>query len=361
MNTLVLQPYSRRLDYSFFTDVSRRPADAASLAATMNDAAQVAKTLGSIVAACRQGPAAEVDLVAVRGAFGGAEFRGPALVTEDTLQKLRDLVPQDPLHVPALLVLLDCLAAALPETPVVLVFETAFFAELPARENLYGLDAQLAQGMNLKRYGYHGILHEAACLEGRSGAPRSESARTISICLENQPEIAAVQGRRPVMVTSGATPLEGLPGQTTCGELDPGIVLMLAEKLRWGAEQINLALTRGSGWLGLTGERMGLDTLMTSDRPELQLAADVMRYRMLLACGAGTAAMGGVDRIVFSGRYAGLSHLLGPWLQSKLSTACRHGGGQIVWQEFLESPDRLIADAALGAVGTKKASREVLV
>jgi acetate kinase len=376
MNTLVLQPYSRRLDYTFFPGHSRRPADATSLAASMNDAGQVADALQRIVAACRGDRRGGVDLVAVRAAFGGAEFRGPAPVTQETLQKLRSLVPQDPLHLPALLVLLDCLAAALPGTPVVLVFETAFFAALPAREHLYGLDAQLAQGMNLRRYGYHGILHEAACLgchgltssEDRAlpqtgstrkqrteAAPRVAPLRTLSICLENQPEIAAVLGRRPVMVTSGATPLEGLPGQTTCGELDPGIVLMLAEKLHWGAEQINLALTRGSGWLGLTGERVGLDALFASDRPELQLAADVMRYRMLLACGAGVAAMGGVDRIVFSGRYAEVSASLGPWLQSKLSLACRHAKGQIVCQTFLEPPDRLIADAAKGAIRTKKA------
>jgi len=40
-------------------------------------------------------------------------------------------------------------------------------------------------------------------------------ARILSICLDAQPEIAAVLGRRPITVTGGATPLEGLPGETT--------------------------------------------------------------------------------------------------------------------------------------------------
>ena len=64
------------------------------------------------------------------------------------------------------------------------------------------------------------------------------------------------------MVTSGATPLEGLPGHTTCGELDPSIVLTLADKLHWGPEQINGVLTMESGLLGLTGSPMTMASLL---------------------------------------------------------------------------------------------------
>ena len=76
------------------------------------------------------------------------------------------------------------------------------------------------------------------------------SARIISICLEPQPEVAAVKGLRALMVTSGATPLEGIPGHTTCGQIDPSIVLTLSESAGWGPEKINTELTKQSGLLG---------------------------------------------------------------------------------------------------------------
>jgi acetate kinase len=83
----------------------------------------------------------------------------------------------------------------------------------------------------LRRWGYHGLFHEAASMEaGRAWRKRGfdQPARILSICLEAQPEIAAVLGRRPITVTSGATPLEGLPGETNSGEIDPAVALALA-------------------------------------------------------------------------------------------------------------------------------------
>jgi hypothetical protein len=94
---------------------------------------------------------------------------------------------------------------------------------------------------------------------------------------------------------------------------------------------------------------VSLETVFASDRPALQLAREMIEYRLLLACGAGIAAMGGVDQIVFSGRYVGASRILGPWLQGRLSTACRGSGRKVTWKDSREPLDRLIADAALAA------------
>ena len=202
----------------------------------------------------------------------------------------------------------------------VLVFETAFFTGLPSREYLYALDADLPRVQGLRRYGFHGILHEAACRETvrRHHAERLRGMpRILSICLEPRPELAAVCGLQPVMVTSGATPLEGLPGQTSCGELDPSIVIALATEHGWGAEQINTALTQESGFKGLTGADATLEQLYKADSASSRLAREIFQYRLLLACGAGMAAMGGLDAIVFSGRFVSLGQPLFAWLQSQ--------------------------------------------
>ena len=141
--------------------------------------------------------------------------------------------------------------------------------------------------------------------------------RILSICLEPRPELAAVCGLQPVMVTSGATPLEGLPGQTSCGELDPSIVIALATEHGWGAEQINTVLTQESGFKGLTGADATLETCTRPTTPPCAWPARSSSTASCWPCGAGMAAMGGLDAIVFSGRFVSLGQPVFAWLQSQ--------------------------------------------
>ncbi|HQO34738.1 MAG TPA: hypothetical protein PLG59_08765, partial [bacterium] len=124
----------------------------------------------------------------------------------------------------------------------------------------------------------------------------------------------------------------------------------------WGPEQINTVLTRESGLLGVVGKTATLDTIFRSNDPEVRLAREMIQYRILLACGAGIAAMGGVDAIVFSGDYVDVGEILGPWLSSKL--VLKGERGQVVpWMCFRESLDRLIADSAELTVGSMREFR----
>ena len=148
------------------------------------------------------------------------------------------------------------------------------------------------------------------------------------------------------MVTGGATPLEGLPGERSCGDLDPSIVLTLARDKGWGPEQINTVLTQQSGLLGLTGKPATLKDVLTSDDPAVDLAREVFRYRVLLASGAGMATMGGLDTIVFSGRDHAVSKNLGPWLASRLTLDRSANKREIPWTVFTKPVDRVIADVA---------------
>ena len=271
--------------------------------------------------------------IVCRVPMGGTLFREPAFFTTETRRKLETLVPLSPLHLPRLLLFLDRLAAALPECPLALVFETAFFVRLPRREALYAVDQELLPAGLLRRSGYHGLFHAAACRLAAAdrrrdhhataaataitpALPPPAAAKILSLGLNPQPEVAAVIGSRPVLVTSGVTPLEGLPGETTCGDLDPSLILLFLEKEGWGPEQINQVLTRESGMLGLTGTPVKLGALFRKKLPAaLAPARDLLLHRLLLAAGSAAAAMGGIDDVVVSGRYAragmpGLKHLL---------------------------------------------------
>jgi len=288
------------------------------------------------------------DAIGLRLVYGGATFCNPWRVTAATESELQALSAEAPLHIPAAIELIRAIRETYCNVPLFLFFETAFFADLPERECRYALDVDSIGMPNLRRYGYHGLFHEAACAMARDLSYKkgfSFPGRCLSICLEKRPEIVAVDGLHPVMVSSGATPLEGLPGQTTSGELDAGIVMKLVQKKKWGPEQINHVLTVDSGLSGIAGRPVRLDEVLESDEPSLRLARDVFRHRLLLACGSGIAVLGGLDAIVFSGRYAPSAHCLGPWLQERLKRAYQ-GKSELVIHEHTLSHgiERIVAD-----------------
>ncbi len=171
----------------------------------------------------------------------------------------------------------------------------------------------------------------------------------MSLCLENQPEAAAIIGNRPVMVTSGATPLEGLPGLTSCGELDGGIVIALAQK-KLLPEQINHLLTQESGLVGLVGRKTSWREVFHSEEPEAKLAREVVQYRMLQVAGAAAAAMGGLDVIIFSGRWAALASVLGPYLTWRLPAGSPPFGCRATWRRLRTPLNRIIADVAMAEI-----------
>ena len=343
MNVLVLSPDRDALKYGVFSAgvpsaVLRGRVNGFRTKHTVGDTllsvlTQIALTGGTDAAGMN------IDAVALHVAFGGDKFSEPAVVTPETVEYLNLIISAAPMHIPPVLELILSCSLNLPKCPVVLFFETAFFVKLPEREHLYAINPELQTGSGLRRYGYHGLFHEAACASLAQDSMRPE--RIVSICLEPHSEIAAVVGDAPVMVSGGATPLEGLPGNTSCGEIDSGLLLSLSRKERWGAEQINTLLTQRSGLTGLTGRPVMLPEVMLSGREDVRLARNVMQYRILQQTGMALAAMNGFDRIVFSGRYARVGRELGPWLAARLPPSGKSEAA--LWSCFMPSLMQILA------------------
>jgi acetate kinase len=348
MITIVFELDRRSIDYTWYNGNGREPLRTGSVDRCRIHSSREALELMLADVRSKAKPAGDArpDVIAIRVPFGGAGFREPVVVDAKVLTQFDDLTPHAPIHLPAIAALVEGCQQVFAGAPIVALFDTSFFVDLPAKEYLYAVDAEVTRSLQLRRYGYHGILHQAACGHAMREQP-GRARRLLSICLESRLEVAAILEGRPVMVTGGATPLEGLPGERSSGDIDPGIILTLAQKGDQGLEQINKVLTQRSGVLGLVGEPVDLPTIFTQrEDPRYELARRVIRYRLLLACGAGVAAMGGVDRIVFSGRYHAIGETVGPWLVSKLSFAEQSGGKRLSWCSFTETVERVIADAA---------------
>jgi acetate kinase len=297
VNLLCLTPVRRTLSVAWFRGAPGAPASRRRIEAYPDripdpDAASggTGGLLGAIGVTANE--ASGLAAVGIRVPYGGNAFGPPVPAGPDVLARLERLCDEAPLALPPVLRLLRHLQEKLPEVPVILAFATGFFVDLPERESSYALDWDAARLPPIRRYGFHGLFHEAACAHAghrlRSNG-RALRPRILSICLEPRPEIAAILCGRPLMVTSGATPLEGLPGHTTCGEIDPSIPLLLAERLGWGPEKTNRVLTQESGLLGLAGRPLTLEEIFRSDAAPCPAVRAFLERRMLLACGAGVA------------------------------------------------------------------------
>jgi len=341
MNTLVLEPFAYGRKYSLYSSMSRDPIVQDNSTCITRSASDIFDSAISGVE--RHEPIDCLDAIALVVPYGGDVFTRSLVATPELLRQFDRIASDAPLHLPLIQELANRILQEIPCVPLVLTFDTAFFSQLEQREHMYALPQEEPR---VRRFGYQGLYHEAACRHVRrrqDHKSRDNLRRVISICLAPTSETTAVLGMRPLTVTGGATPLEGLLGETSCGELDPSIVLTLAEKKQWGAEKINDVLTRQSGIKGLTGTHTPLPALYQSNEESFSLARRILEYRLLKSCGAAIAALGGLDAVVFSGPYASLWEELGTWLISRLKL---RNAESVDIDFFSETKSRIIADIA---------------
>jgi acetate kinase len=253
-----------------------------------------------------QGPAlADVDIVAVghRVVHGGDRFAAPALVDDELIAAVRDLVPLAPLHNPANLEGIEVARRLLPELPHVAVFDTAFHQTLPPYAYTYAVPYDWQEKYGIRRYGFHGTSHsfvsaEAARLLGRSPS----EVNVIVLHLGNGCSAAAIRGGQSVDTSMGLTPLEGLVMGTRSGDLDPAIHGLLARVAGQSAEETDHALNSESGLKGLTGANdfREVSRRRAAGDERAQLAFDIYCQRIKKYIGAYYAVLGTVDAVVFT-------------------------------------------------------------
>ena len=91
---------------------------------------------------------------------GGSIFPNPALVTDKTINQVKDLAVLAPLHNGPEAVGAEVMRALLPDVPQVFVFDSSFFFQLPKASSTYALNKEIADQYHIRRYGAHGTSHE---------------------------------------------------------------------------------------------------------------------------------------------------------------------------------------------------------
>lgn len=245
---------------------------------------------------------ADIKAVGHRTVHGGDRFDHTVPITDEVIDTLIELSPLAPLHNPPGITAIRAAQHNLPDVPHVAIFDTAFFAHLPAEAYTYAIDVETAKRLKIRRYGFHGTSHNfvSHTMAAFLGRPYDE-IKMIVCHLGNGASISAISGGLPVETSMGLTPLQGLVMGTRSGDIDPGIHAYLYRS-GLAMDDIDNLLNKKSGLLGMTGsnDMRDVGAKAAAGDEAAQLALDVYVHRLVFYIGAYIGILGGVDAVAFT-------------------------------------------------------------
>jgi acetate kinase len=238
-----------------------------------------------------------------RVVHGGPKYSEPQRINAEMVEELRRLSPFDPEHLPEEILLTEAFHRRFPDLPQVACFDTGFHHDLPRVAQLLPIPRRYeAQGV--RRYGFHGLSYafligELARLTGTEAA----KARVILAHLGNGASLAAVRDGKSVDTSMSFTPTAGVPMSTRSGDLDPGLIWYLARTEKMSTKQFHEMVNFQSGLLGVSETSADMRDLLDCETRDVRAAEAVALfcYQVKKWIGAFTAALGGLDTMVFAG------------------------------------------------------------
>jgi acetate kinase len=235
---------------------------------------------------------------------GGRRFLESVRIDSGLESELDRLAELAPLHNPPALKAIASARLEEPGLPQVAVFDTSFFANMPASAAIYPVPWEWHEDFGIRRFGFHGISHAYCSSRAAEILDRDVCTLRIVVChLGNGCSAAAVKNGVGVGTTMGFTPLAGLMMGTRSGEVDPGILLYLMKERGLTADQIDQVLNHASGLLGVSGvsaDYRRVEAAANGGNDRARLALEVYAARVRSAIGGLAAILGGLDAVVFA-------------------------------------------------------------
>lgn len=246
----------------------------------------------------------EINAVGHRVVHGGEKYISATIITPQVIADLWGCAKLAKLHNPANINGIEACQRLMPDTPMVAVFDTAFHQTMMPPAYLYALPYEIYEKYSVRRYGFHGISHQFITQSIESIVHQDVNQLKVLSChLGNGASIAAIKYGQSIATSMGFTPLAGLPMGTRCGDVDPGVLIFLMQEVGFSVDQVDELLLEKSGLLGISGISNDLRDLhkeASNGNIRARLAVDIFVFQIKYFIGALSAAMGGVDVIVFT-------------------------------------------------------------
>lgn len=246
----------------------------------------------------------EIAAIGHRIVQGAEFFTKSEIVTDAIIDKIEEIAPLAPVHNLAHVQGLRSAKAVFgAETPNVVVFDTTFHQTMPPKAYIYGVPYEMYEKYAIRRYGAHGTSHRYVSMAAAQYLGRSD-LKMVTCHLGNGSSISAVKDGRCADTSMGLTPLAGVLMGTRSGDLDPSVVTYMEQKLGFHGQEMADYLNKQSGLLGVSGvssDMRDVAAAAEAGNERAKLAIEMLAYQIKKYIGAYSAAMGGLDCVVFTG------------------------------------------------------------
>jgi acetate kinase len=247
----------------------------------------------------------EIAAVGHRVVQGGEKYKESVLINKEVIQDIEACIELAPLHNPANLKGIISVDNLIPGLPQVAVFDTSFHQSMPPHAYMYAIPREYYEKYGIRKYGYHGTSHkyvfkQASKILGKD----TREMKVVSCHLGNGASVTAIEHGRSMDTSMGFTPVDGLIMGTRTGDIDPGVLLFLADKEHLSLKGISNMINKRSGMMGISeisSDMRDLELAYYEGNERASLALTMYAYRVKKFIGAYATIMNGLDCVIFTG------------------------------------------------------------
>lgn len=193
----------------------------------------------------------EIDGIGHRLVHGADKYDHSVIITDEVVEDLKKYIPLAPLHNPANILGIEAVKKALPNVPMVGVFDTAFHQTMDEINYIYPVPYEWYTKYGVRKYGFHGTSH---CYISKQ-IPRllgKDEYKAIICHLGSGGSLSLVKNGKCLDTTMGFTPLAGIMMGTRSGDIDASIIPYIMEQTGKTLDEVMNDLNKKSGFLGLS-------------------------------------------------------------------------------------------------------------
>ncbi len=247
----------------------------------------------------------DISAVGHRVVQGGEKYLESVLITKEVIRDIEACIDLAPLHNPANLKGIISVEALLPGLPQIAVFDTSFHQSMPPHAYMYAIPREYYEKYGVRKYGFHGTSHKyvfkkASEIMGKD----TREMKVVSCHLGSGASVSAIEHGKSMDTSMGFTPVDGLIMGTRTGDIDPGVLLYLADKEHLSLKGISNMINKRSGMMGISeisSDMRDLELAYYEGNERANLALTMFAYRVKKFIGAYAAIMNGLDCVIFTG------------------------------------------------------------
>lgn len=247
----------------------------------------------------------EIKAVGHRVVNGGENYKESVLIDNDVKKVVETCIELAPLHNPANLKGILSVEKLIPGVPQVAVFDTSFHQTMPDYAYMYAIPYEYYEKYRIRKYGYHGTSHKFVAGKGAKLLGKDVKDLNIITChLGNGASVTAIRKGQSIDTSMGFTPVDGLIMGTRTGEVDPGVLVYIADKEHLNVTGVNNMINKKSGVFGISqisSDMRDLETAATAGNKKAVLALNMYAYKAKKFIGSYIAALNGLDLLIFTG------------------------------------------------------------